>query len=102
MHTKVAFVGNSFIYYNDCPRLIEALSGGNVVQNSCLRGGANFEQLIRKGNGMSKTFATSNAKLADGNWDCGASTIVHCTIVRGRSPQAGGGLLNIRVGQNQT
>ena len=38
---SVAFLGNSILYYNDCPRLVEQMlrqSYQNVVQDSCLVG----------------------------------------------------------------
>ena len=35
--TRVACLGNSIQYYNDCPRLLEALSEGSITQDSCLR-----------------------------------------------------------------
>tara|TARA_B110001452_G_scaffold112509_1_gene93377 strand:- start:398 stop:1303 length:906 start_codon:yes stop_codon:yes gene_type:complete len=57
--TRVAFVGNSIIYYNDLPRLIATL-GGSVVQDSCLRGGVNFAQLLQKGNGMRDKFGADD------------------------------------------
>ena len=50
--TAVAFLGNSILYYNDTPRLVEALGSGSIAQDSCLRGGVTFAQLLRDGNGM--------------------------------------------------
>merc|ERR1711988_1610460 len=72
---KVALIGNSFLYYNDCPRLLEGLAGGSIRQNSCLRGGSDFEDLWKRGNGMSRRFATANALGLDGHYDIGAPTI---------------------------
>jgi hypothetical protein len=41
---RVAHIGNSIQYYNDCPRLLQQLLEERfqkfVVQDSCLRGGA--------------------------------------------------------------
>ena len=51
---SVAFCGNSILYYNDCPRVLEALSGGRLTQDSCLRGGASLKSLMVKGNGMGR------------------------------------------------
>jgi len=53
---RVAFIGNSIIYYNDCPRFLVNLSQGhvNIHQDSCLRGGTNLQQLWEQGNGMSE------------------------------------------------
>ena len=63
--TAVAFFGNSILYYNDTPRLIESLSGGPVEQNSCLRGGVTFEQLLSKGNGMDVKFVSEDKGAPD-------------------------------------
>lgn len=59
----VALFGNSMLYYNDCPRLLEILLLNNdvspfsIYQNSCLRGGANFKSLWDDGNGMQSRFS---------------------------------------------
>jgi uncharacterized membrane protein YuzA (DUF378 family) len=34
---SAAFVGNGMMFYNNLPRLMEALSEGQVTQNSCFR-----------------------------------------------------------------
>ena len=68
---NLAFVGNSMLYYNDCPRLLEQmflasnLFPGGVHQDSCLRGGGRLRSLWRKGNGMAKKFSTQSALLPD-------------------------------------
>ncbi len=36
---KVLFIGNSFTYYNDMPRTLESLSGGECVSESIVKGG---------------------------------------------------------------
>jgi len=61
---RVAYLGNSIQYYNDCPRFLTNLShrGAIVHQDSCLRGGATLVTLWTKGNGMQHKFATMNAK----------------------------------------
>lgn len=72
---SVAFLGNSILYYNDCPRLVEQMlrqSYQNVVQDSCLRGGVNLSQLWIKGNGMRNKFASAAALLQDGSHDIGS------------------------------
>jgi hypothetical protein len=64
---RIGFVGNSILYYNDCPRLVQEMlkqRWGNdalVHQDSCLRGGATLATLWEKGNGMEQKFATSPA-----------------------------------------
>ena len=57
VYTRVAFLGNSILYYNDSPRFLVNLSKGghvNIHQESCLRGGTNLQQLWEQGNGMSE------------------------------------------------
>lgn len=76
---RVAHVGNSIQYYNDCPRLLEHMLKtrfvGLVRQDSCLRGGATLSSLLVKGNGMGEKFATEAARNSDGSYDTGAATI---------------------------
>ena len=78
---SIALMGNSVLYYNDVPRLLEALGGsdlfdqGVVEQDSCLRGGAGFSQLLAKGNGMEEKFGAEDhgspdvASLLSRSWD---------------------------------
>jgi hypothetical protein len=61
---RVAHLGNSIQYYNDCPRLLEHLLKESqkyteVEQDSCLRGGATLASLWTKGNGMRTKFAAA-------------------------------------------
>jgi hypothetical protein len=61
---RMAFCGNSILYYNDCPRLLQqmvetAFPAVTVVQDSCLRGGANLHSLFERGNGMGTKFGPS-------------------------------------------
>lgn len=74
---KLAFLGNSILYYNDCPRLMEQMiaESRKVEQNSCLRGGANLVSLLRDGNGMRSKFATPPARRSDGSYEIGAATV---------------------------
>ena len=75
---QVAFIGNSILYYNDCPRLLQHMLEQRyqtVVQDSCLHGGQNFVSLMEKGNGMAKKFATPNARLPNGSYDIGSPTV---------------------------
>lgn len=72
---RVAFLGNSILYYNDCPRLLEAISApeARVVHDCCLRGGANLAQLLDEGSNM---FRPNEASLrSDGTHDAGAATV---------------------------
>jgi hypothetical protein len=76
---RLACLGNSIQYFNDCPRLLErmfqAAGYTDVYQNSCLRGGASIVTLWRKGNGMQDKFSTENAQRPDGSYDIGAPTV---------------------------
>ena len=79
---SIGFLGNSILYYNDAPRLIEYMlklksqQWNAVFQDSCLRGGASFITLLEKGNGMAEKFATPNARREeDGSYDIGAPTV---------------------------
>jgi hypothetical protein len=75
---SIAFLGNSILYFNDCPRLVEQMLQScydTVVQDSCLRGGATLPSLFRQGNGMQRTFATPAARQSDGTYDIGASSV---------------------------
>jgi hypothetical protein len=87
---RIAHLGNSIQYYNDCPRLLEqmiASTGRHVVQDSCLRGGATLEGLFRHGNGMHAKFGISpNAgNRSDGTVDIGAATVTDLFQGRGAS-----------------
>ena len=75
---RIAFLGNSILYFNDVPRTLEALclcSGRTLLHDCCLRGGATLTSLLAKGNGMKKLFATPKARRADGSFDVGAPTV---------------------------
>lgn len=79
---RVAFLGNSILYYNDCPRFLVNLGQGSGEgrvehQGSCLRGGTNLSQLWEQGNGMMwHGFATEAAKIGvSGVYDIGSPTV---------------------------
>ncbi len=77
---RVAHIGNSIQYYNDCPRLLESMmklhyGSDQVTQDSCLRGGASLVSIWTKGNGMANKFATPNALLPNGTYDIGSPTV---------------------------
>jgi hypothetical protein len=71
----VAFVGNSMMFHNDLPRLLETLSEQHMVQNSCFLGDSSLTRILEFGNGMYKKFATSKALNDDGYYDFGACTV---------------------------
>ena len=60
---RVAMIGNSLMYYNDLPRLLEAMSGGSLSQDSCLHGSASFKSHLLYGNGMFVKWDTGNARI---------------------------------------
>jgi hypothetical protein len=76
---RVAFAGNSMMYYNDFPRFLSTLSGGRIEhQESCLHGDATLSSLLVSGNGMYKMWDTGNARVysnATTIHDFGACTV---------------------------
>ena len=67
----IAFAGNSMLYFNDCPRLVQQMLEEKVTvhQDSCLRGGATLSSLWKNGNGMVQKFATKAALIDEENVD---------------------------------
>ena len=69
--TTVAMIGNSMMYYNDLPKVLEAMSdkklGDNTTrtlyQDSSLHGDADFEVHLQSGNGMYEKWQTGNARI---------------------------------------
>ena len=61
----LAMIGNSMMYYNDLPRVLVAMSGGDdkLKQDSCLHGGATFETHLAYGNGMYPKWKTGQARI---------------------------------------
>jgi hypothetical protein len=62
---RVAMIGNSIMYYNDLPRLLEAMSGGTITQDSCLHGDASIQSHLIYGNGMATKWNTGQARMWD-------------------------------------
>jgi hypothetical protein len=74
---RVAFLGNSILYFNDCPRVLERMLETrftHVKQNSCLRGGASITELWTQGNGMSDKFSSGKSNHAV-HHDIGAPSV---------------------------
>lgn len=77
---SVAFLGNSILYFNDCPRVLEHMLlesnkySSGVKQNSCLCGGTSLKELWTRGNGMATKFAASSPR-ENGTYDIGASSV---------------------------
>ncbi|GKY97676.1 hypothetical protein MPSEU_000725800 [Mayamaea pseudoterrestris] len=59
----VAFVGTSYLFVNDIPRLLEVMSGGQVIQDSCLRSGGSLATVLLSGNGMYYRWQTNEALI---------------------------------------
>jgi hypothetical protein len=65
---NICMIGNSILYYNDCPRLLQAAFRASVEkspelfrdmhQDSCLRGGASLMSILTAGNGMKDKFVS--------------------------------------------
>jgi hypothetical protein len=80
---RVAFVGNSMMFVNDLPRLMEAMSGFQLAQDSCLHGSLNLGSILRKGNGMYGKFVESIPGTPIGNdvvTDFGACTVAQLLL----------------------
>lgn len=90
---RIAHIGNSIQYYNDCPRVLEkmllATALGKVIDlndpernkwvrsDLCLRGGATIPSLWEKGNGMAVKFASRPDSILEGDdgYDIGKPTV---------------------------
>lgn len=76
---KVAFAGNSMMYYQDLPRLLQQMLETNfddVIQDSCFQGLSSISSLWTIGNTVNETFHTNAARRpSDGTYDTGAPTI---------------------------
>jgi len=65
----VAFIGNSYLYVNDVPRVMEAMSGHKISQQSVINTGAGLGSLLKQGNGMYELWQTQNALEFWETWD---------------------------------
>ena len=59
----MAFIGNTYLFVNDIPRLLEAISTGHVYQNSVLHAGGSLKALWQTGNGMYELWQTEEAMV---------------------------------------
>jgi hypothetical protein len=83
---RIAFLGNSMLYFNDCPRLLAQMISVNqrVEQDSCLRPNASLSSLWDDGNGMHDKFRSPAAMLPDGrSFDIGSPSV--STLLSSRS-----------------
>lgn len=58
---SLAFIGNSYMFVNDVPRLMQKISRGKIHQNSCINPSASLGKLLRAGNGMYEVWQTDNS-----------------------------------------
>ena len=58
---RVAFIGNSYLFVNDVPRLMEVMNNFHIVQDSCLHAGVSLGTLLYTGNGMYPRWQTNEA-----------------------------------------
>lgn len=94
---NVAFVGSSYLFVNDIPRLMEAVSEGHIMQDSCLHAGGSLAALLVTGNGMYGRWSTDEAMIysdEDYNEDYGGYSAIYdfgsCSVgqlVRGTDSQ---------------
>jgi hypothetical protein len=60
---NVAFIGNAYLYVNDVPRVVQALSDDLIYQDSVIHPGGSLGSLLRTGNGMYKAWRTEEADI---------------------------------------
>ena len=72
---RVAFIGNSFTYYNDLPAVVARLAGPGMplTLGSCLHGGVGLAEVVARGQGekaprFAHTYKTVEQLLAE-PWD---------------------------------
>jgi len=65
----LAFIGNSYMYINDLPRVMEQMSGHTIKQQSVINTGAGLGSLLKQGNGMYELWQTTNALDFWGGFD---------------------------------
>ena len=66
----LAFIGNSYFYVNDIPRLMERISHYRIKQDSVINPSASLGKLLRAGNGMYELWQNDEALTYkyDTNW----------------------------------
>ena len=63
---NVAFIGGSYFYVNDIPRLMEAISDGHIHQDSVIHSSAgSLPDMLMRGNGMYYAWRTDKALMAE-------------------------------------
>lgn len=76
--SHVGFIGNSMLFHNDVPRLLEAMRPP-LINDCCFRGGGSIASILADGNATWHSTAirmsTPNARRADGSFDVCQSTV---------------------------
>lgn len=62
---SVAFVGNSYLFVNDVPRVMESISKGRIQQQSVINTAAGLGSLLKQGNGMFELWGEDSPNAAD-------------------------------------
>ncbi|GAX23618.1 hypothetical protein FisN_12Hh190 [Fistulifera solaris] len=60
---SVAFIGNAYLFVNDMPRIMQAISKNQIHQNSVIHPGGSLGSLLLTGNGMYSAWKTGTADL---------------------------------------
>jgi hypothetical protein len=68
-NVSIAFIGNSYLYVNDVPRVMECISKSRISQDSVINTGAGLGSLLKQGNGMYELWQTNGALDFWGTWD---------------------------------
>lgn len=65
---NVAFIGNSYFFVNDLPRLFESVTDYKIHQDSCLHGSGSILNILKTGNGMYYKWKSANAMQGGIEW----------------------------------
>lgn len=60
---SVAFIGNAYLFVNDVPRIMQAISKYHIHQNSVIHPGGSLGSLLLTGNGMYSAWKTGAADM---------------------------------------
>lgn len=60
---NIAFIGNAYLFVNDVPRIMQAISRDHIHQNSVIHPGGSLGSLLLSGNGMYNAWKTDAADL---------------------------------------
>ena len=74
---NVAFIGNSYFFVNDLPRVFEKVTGDRIFQDSCLHGSGSILNILKTGNGMYYKWMTQNAMINGVEWITGNNQVAY-------------------------